>query len=121
MCGLAPTSGALIAGRALQAVFAALVVPTSLALVLPEFPGARRHVAVGTWGSWVPPLRPCGPTLGALLTQYASGRWIFLVNVPICAGMIVFGGRILRESRDPHAGGSPIRWPWCWWPRFPLL
>jgi MFS family permease len=63
----------------------------------------------------------CGPTLGALLTQYASWRWFFLVNVPICAAVIVFGVRILCESRDPHAGGSLIRWPWCWWPRFPLL
>ncbi|MFI5680065.1 MFS transporter [Streptomyces cellulosae] len=107
LCGLAPTPGVLIAGRALQAVFAALVVPTSLALVLPEFPGARRHVAVGTWGAMGAAAAACGPTLGALLTQYASWRWIFLVNVPICAAMIVSGGRILRESRDPHAGGIP--------------
>ncbi len=84
-----------------------MVVPTSLALLLPEFPGTRRHVAVGTWGAMGAAAAACGPTLGALLVQYAPWRWIFLVNVPICAVMIVFGARILRESRDPHAEGLP--------------
>jgi EmrB/QacA subfamily drug resistance transporter len=107
LCGAAPDAGVLIAARALQGVFAALVVPTSLALILPEFPASRRHVAVGTWGAMGAAAATLGPTLGALLTEYASWRWIFLVNVPICALMIVFGLRLLRESRDPHAAGVP--------------
>jgi MFS family permease len=48
-----------------------------------------------------------GPTLGALLTEYASWRWIFLVNVPICALILVFGLRVLAEARDPDAHGLP--------------
>ncbi|MEV6008568.1 MFS transporter [Streptomyces sp. NPDC051976] len=107
LCGAAPNAGVLIAGRALQAVFAALTVPTSLALLLPEFPPARRHVAVGTWGAMGAAAAALGPTLGAVLTQYASWRWIFLLNVPICALIIAFGVRLLRESRDPHAEGLP--------------
>jgi EmrB/QacA subfamily drug resistance transporter len=107
LCGAAPNAGVLISGRALQAIFAALVVPTSLALILPEFPAARRHIAVGTWGAMGAAAAALGPTLGALLTQYASWRWIFLVNVPICALIIVFGWRLLRESRDPQATGIP--------------
>jgi len=107
LCGLAPNTGILIAGRALQAIFSALVVPTSLALILPEFPAARRQVAVGTWGMMGAAAAALGPTIGALLTEYASWRWIFLVNVPICALMVVFGLRLLRESRDPHAHGFP--------------
>ncbi|WP_327233052.1 MFS transporter [Streptomyces sp. NBC_01317] len=107
LCGLAPDAGFLIAARALQAVFAALVVPTSIALILPEFPAARRHVAVGTWGAMGAAAAALGPTIGALLTEYASWRWIFLVNVPICAVMIFFGARLLRESRDPQASGIP--------------
>lgn len=106
-CGLAPNIGGLIAGRALQAAFAALVTPTSLALLLPEFPPARRAVAIGTWGSMGAAAAALGPTLGALLTQYASWRWVFLVNVPICAVVAVLGARLLRESRDPHAQGLP--------------
>ncbi|HEV2634669.1 MAG TPA: MFS transporter [Actinocrinis sp.] len=107
LCGLAPDTGVLIAGRGLQAVFSAFVVPTSLALVLPEFPANRRHVAVGTWGAMGAAAAAVGPTLGALLTEYASWRWIFLVNVPIAALIIGFGSRLLRESREPKAQGIP--------------
>src|ERR1700760_4460514 len=107
LCGAAPNTGVLIAARALQGAFAALVVPTSLALVLPEFPAARRHVAIGTWSAMSAAAAATGPTLGALLTEYASWRWIFLVNVPICAAMIVAGVRLLRESREPGAAGVP--------------
>lgn len=107
LCGLAPDTGVLIAGRGLQAGFAALVTPTSLALILPHFPGARRAVAIGTWGSMSAAAAAIGPTLGALLTQYASWRWIFLVNVPICALILASGLRLLREARDPHAHGLP--------------
>jgi EmrB/QacA subfamily drug resistance transporter len=107
LCGAAPDTGLLIAARALQGAFAALVVPTSLALVLPEFPAARRHVAIGTWSAMSAAAAALGPTLGALLTTYASWRWIFLVNVPICAALIVGGARLLRESREEGAAGIP--------------
>jgi EmrB/QacA subfamily drug resistance transporter len=107
LCGLAPNVGVMIAGRGLQAIFAALVVPTSLALILPSFPAERRHVAVGTWGAMAAAAAACGPTIGALLTEYASWRWIFLVNVPICAAIVVLGARLLGESRDPDAAGIP--------------
>ena len=107
LCGAAPGTGVLIAARALQGAFAALVVPTSLALVLPEFPLARRHVAIGTWGAMSAAAAALGPTLGALLTEYASWRWIFLVNLPICAVLIVAGARLLRESRAHSVTGIP--------------
>jgi EmrB/QacA subfamily drug resistance transporter len=107
LCGLAPGAGVLITGRALQALFAALVVPSSLALVLHEFPGPRRHVAIGVWGAMAAAAAAVGPTLGALLTEYASWRWIFLVNIPIAAVVIMLGLRLLRETRDPEASGIP--------------
>ena len=107
LCGAAPDPGVLIAARALQGAFAALVVPSSLALVLPEFPGGRRHVAIGTWSAMSAAAAALGPTLGALLTEYASWRWIFLINVPICAAMIVAGIPLLREFREPDAAGVP--------------
>src|SRR6201996_7553600 len=107
LCGAAPDPGVLIAARALQGAFAALIVPTSLALVLPEFPGGRRHVAIGTWSAMSAAAAALGPTLGALLTEYASWRWIFLVNVPICAALIAAGARLLRESREERTAGIP--------------
>lgn len=107
LCGVAPNAGVLIAARALQALFAALVTPTSLALILPEFPPERRPFAIGTWGSMGAAAAALGPTFGALLTQYVSWRWIFLINVPFCALIVVMGRGVLRESRDPHAEGLP--------------
>ncbi|MBM9509368.1 MFS transporter [Actinacidiphila acididurans] len=107
LCGLAPNASVLITARALQAAFAALVTPTSLALVLPEFPPARRPVAIGTWGTMGAAAAAIGPTLGAILVQYADWRWIFLVNVPICAVVVTAGSRLLREGRDPQAAGLP--------------
>jgi EmrB/QacA subfamily drug resistance transporter len=107
LCGLAPNADVLIGGRALQASFAALITPTSLALILPEFPPERRPFAIGTWGSMSAVAAALGPTIGALLTEYASWRWIFLINVPICAVIVFFGLRTLHERRDPHAEGLP--------------
>ncbi len=107
LCGAAPNPGVLIAGRALQAIFGALVLPSSLALILPEFSAARRHVAVSTWGAMGGAAAALGPTIGALLTEYADWRWVFLVNVPICALIVGVGWRLLHESRDPSAHGLP--------------
>jgi EmrB/QacA subfamily drug resistance transporter len=107
LCGAAPNVDVLIGGRALQAAFAALVTPTSLALVLPEFPPERRPVAIGTWGMMGAAAAALGPTTGALFTQYASWRWVFLVNVPVCIIVVALGIPLLRESRDPHAQGLP--------------
>jgi EmrB/QacA subfamily drug resistance transporter len=107
LCGAAPDVNVLIGARALQAAFAALVTPTSLALVLPEFPPERRPVAIGTWGMMGAAAAALGPTTGALLTQYASWRWVFLVNVPVCVAVVALGARLLRETRDPQAGGLP--------------
>ncbi|MET8560897.1 MFS transporter [Streptomyces flaveolus] len=107
LCGLAPNSGTLIGARVLQAAFAALVSPTSLALILPEFPPRRRPFAIGVWGAMGAVAAALGPALGALLTQYLSWRWIFLVNVPVCALIVLFGTRLLRESRNPSDSGMP--------------
>ena len=107
LCGAAPGIWALIAGRALQAVFAALIVPASLALMLPAFPPARRPVAVGTWGAMGAAAAAVAPTLGALLTEYASWRWIFLVNVPVCVLVIIACARFTEESRGGRGQGIP--------------
>lgn len=107
LCAAAPDVGVLIAGRGLQAVFAALVVPSSLALILQEFPPAQRPMAVGTWGSMGAVAAALAPTAGALLTEYASWRWIFLINVPIAGGMAFFGSRVLRETRAPATSRFP--------------
>ncbi|MFL5376751.1 MAG: MFS transporter, partial [Myxococcales bacterium] len=65
LCGLAPSAGALIAARALQAVGAALLLPSSLAVVLHAFPVARRASAVALWGAVGALAAAIGPSLGS--------------------------------------------------------
>ncbi len=106
LCGLAPSVALLVAARAAQAVGAALLVPASLALLLPEFPASRRAGAVGLWGAAGGAAAAAGPTLGALLVEGPGWRWVFLINVPVCAVAIVVGRRWLRESTSEAARGA---------------
>jgi EmrB/QacA subfamily drug resistance transporter len=107
LCGFASDPTVLITGRALQGLFAALVIPTALALLLQETPPARRPVAAATQAAMGALAAAVGPTTGALLITYGSWRWVFLVNVPIGVLVVLAGRRLLRESRDPHAHGFP--------------
>jgi EmrB/QacA subfamily drug resistance transporter len=107
LCGFAPNPAVLIAGRTLQGLFAALVVPTALALLLQEMPPQRRPVAVATQAAMGAAAAAVGPTTGALLIEYGSWRWVFLVNVPIGVLVTLAGIWLLRESRDPNAHGLP--------------
>ena len=66
LCGLAPTAGLLVAARILQAVGAAALVPSSLALVLQTFPRSKIPVAVAIWGAVGAVAGAAGPTLGCL-------------------------------------------------------
>jgi EmrB/QacA subfamily drug resistance transporter len=106
-CGLAPSAALLIAARVLQALGGALVIPSSLALVLPEFPPNRRSAAIGISGAVGGVAAATGPSLGSLLVQTVSWRAVFFINVPLCIGAWVFGRRLLRESKDPNATGLP--------------
>jgi EmrB/QacA subfamily drug resistance transporter len=101
-CAAAPSVGVLIAARVAQAAGAALLMPTSLGLLLPEFPPERRQVAVGIWSAVGTAAAAAGPLAGGLLVQ-ASWRWVFLVNVPIGVVAIAAGARTLREIREEDA------------------
>ena len=98
LCGIAPSVPLLVAARAIQAIGGALLVPASLALLLPEFPLAKRATAVGLWGAVGAVAAATGPSIGALLVEGPGWRWVFYVNLPFCAAALWFGRRILRES-----------------------
>ena len=105
LCGLAPSVPALVAARVLQGVGAALLVPASLALLLPEFPArAKRAAAVGIGGAVGALAAATGPSIGALLVEGPGWRWVFLVNVPFCALALVAGRIVLRESTGTGRG-----------------
>ncbi|MFI5611447.1 MFS transporter [Amycolatopsis sp. NPDC051903] len=102
-CAAATSIELLVAFRALQAIGAALVMPTALALLLTAFPAHRRSMAVGVWASIGAVAAALGPPVGGLLVE-ASWRWVFLVNLPICVLTLAFGPRVLRETRDGTTG-----------------
>jgi EmrB/QacA subfamily drug resistance transporter len=96
----APSIEALVAARVVQAVGAAALMPTSLALLLAEIPLQKRATAIGIWAATGGIAAAAGPPLGGLLVQ-ASWRWVFLINVPVGLAAAVAATRVLRESSDP--------------------
>jgi len=101
LCGAAPTVETLVAARVVQAAGAALMLPTSLALILPEFEPRQRAHAIGIWAAIGGLAAAAGPPIGGLLVEL-SWRLVFLVNVPIGLVAIAYGARLLHESRDPE-------------------
>jgi EmrB/QacA subfamily drug resistance transporter len=99
-CAAAPSIDVLIGARVVQAVGAALLLPPTLGLLLPEFPPDQRHIAIGAWAAIGGVAAAAGPPLGGLLVA-ASWRWVFIVNVPIGLAVVAIGARELREIRHP--------------------
>jgi EmrB/QacA subfamily drug resistance transporter len=101
-CAVAPTVDVLIAFRVVQAVGASALIPSSLALVMRAYPRDKLPVAVAIWGAMGAAAGAVGPTLGAVLIEAGSWRWVFVINVPAGLVIAVFGRRVLRESSDPE-------------------
>ena len=101
-CAAAPSLPVLIAARIVQAAGGAMMLPTSLGLILPEFPPRERHLAIGTWAATGAIAAAAGPPLGGLLVQ-ANWRLVFLVNVPVAIGALIAGRRRLVERREENA------------------
>ena len=102
--GLSPNVGILIATRAIQSIGGALMVPTSIALALPEFPAERRSLAVGVWGSIAALAGGLGPPLGAGVIELGGWRWIFFINIPVVLTVVILGRKVLRESKGSSTG-----------------
>jgi EmrB/QacA subfamily drug resistance transporter len=105
LSALAPSAGFLIASRVLQGVGGAIIAPTAIAVVLPEFPPNKRSTVIGLTGATGALGAVVGPALGAFLTDLWSWRGIFWINVPICFLVLVLAPRLLRESKNPMATG----------------
>jgi EmrB/QacA subfamily drug resistance transporter len=106
-CAAAPSVGLLIAARVLQAAGGALMLPTSLGLMLPEFAPHERHAAIGVWAATGGIAAAAGPPLGGLLVQ-ADWRWVFLVNVPVGLIGLLVGARTLTERRELGAARPDV-------------
>ncbi|HEY3002931.1 MAG TPA: MFS transporter [Kribbellaceae bacterium] len=106
-CAAAGTVIVLVIARIVQAVGAAVLVPTSLSLVLPEFPPAKRATATALWTATGAVAAATGPSLGGLLVDWQGWRWVFLVNLVIGLPALLPAARLLRESKDEQATGWP--------------
>jgi EmrB/QacA subfamily drug resistance transporter len=103
-CGLAPNIGFLIAFRALQGVGSALLTPGALALIQSVFHPDDRAKAVGAWSGLASIAGAAGPLVGGWLVEYASWRWIFLVNLPLAAAVVTIALRYVPETRETTSG-----------------
>jgi EmrB/QacA subfamily drug resistance transporter len=106
MCAVAPGLDVLIVGRIIQAIGAAMIVPTSLGLLLPAFPKSKHTLVVGIWAGVAAVAASSGPAVGGLLVT-VNWRLIFLVNVPIGIATIVGGLRVLPEIRAERGARLP--------------
>ncbi|HVT56919.1 MAG TPA: DHA2 family efflux MFS transporter permease subunit [Thermoanaerobaculia bacterium] len=102
-CGRAPAIGWLIAWRAIQGAAAALLVPGSLAILAAAYPPRRRGRAIGTWSGATGITAAIGPLLGGWLIDHASWRWVFFLNLPLAAAVLLATWWRVPESRDPQS------------------
>lgn len=85
VCAAAPTIGVLLVARALQGASAALLTPSSLAVIVGAFSRSERGKAIGAWTAWGAIATIVGPLAGGLIVDSASWRWIFAINPPLIA------------------------------------
>lgn len=97
VCGAAPSLGALVAARCFQGIGASAIFAVNLAMIAGAFPPRERGRALGTNAILVSMGISAGPTVGGILTQVGTWRWIFYVNLPIGIIVIVAGWRLLTE------------------------
>ncbi|MFZ1995201.1 MAG: MFS transporter, partial [Solirubrobacteraceae bacterium] len=98
--GVAQSSGMLIAGRALQGLGGALVSPAALAIITTTFTDSgERTKALGVWSAIAASGAAVGLLMGGVLTDIASWRWVFFVNVPVGVITIALALRYIAESR----------------------
>ncbi len=98
--GFAPTQSWLVAGRAVQGIGAAFMMPGTLSIISNAFPPEERGKAIGTWAGVSALALAIGPVVGGALTQYVSWRAIFFLNLPVAAGAVAVTLFAARESRD---------------------
>jgi EmrB/QacA subfamily drug resistance transporter len=100
---LAPNGTVLLAGRLLQGVGGALILPSTLSIVNATFRGRERAIAFGIWGSTIGGMAALGPLAGGWFVTHLSWRWAFYVNLPIALLALAGAFLFVDESRDPAA------------------
>ncbi|AXI79258.1 MFS transporter [Peterkaempfera bronchialis] len=106
--GLAQEPGQLVAARTVQGIGAAALAPAALALLTATFPTGRARVrAFGVWSATNAAGGAFGVVIGGVLTQYASWRWVMLVNVPMAACALALAWRGVAAAPPTARGSRP--------------
>ena len=104
VAGLAGSADVLVAARAVQGLGAALLTPTTLAIISATYPDPReRNMAVGVWSAVGALALALGPLLGGLISDHLSWGWIFFINVPVGMATLALGLWAISESRESSA------------------
>jgi EmrB/QacA subfamily drug resistance transporter len=104
LCGVAPLLSLLVVARALQGLGGALIFAPSIALIVDAFPRSERGKALGMHVVIVSLGISTGPTLGGLITEHLSWRWIFFVNLPLGVAGVLVAWRLLPFRPPPGRG-----------------
>jgi EmrB/QacA subfamily drug resistance transporter len=105
-CGLAPNVTSLAVARAVQGIGGALLTPGSLAILQSTFRQEDRARAIGAWSGLAGIAGAAGPFIGGWLVEHAGWRWVFLLNLPLAAAVVLVSVRHVPETRDPEAAHS---------------
>jgi EmrB/QacA subfamily drug resistance transporter len=108
LCALAPGAGALVGARIAQGLAAAVVFPSSLAILAEEFEGAERRRAIGAWGATIGLAFAAGPLLGGVLVDLFGWRAVFAASFVFGVPTMALALRFVRETRDPDP--PPVDW-----------
>ena len=101
--GLAPSPLILVFARAIQGMFGALTVPSSLALVLPQFPQTKQASVIGIWAAAGMVASGLSPGFAALVLEVSSWRWVYLILVPIVVLGLIGAKLYLEETAEAKA------------------
>ena len=115
LCGMAPTLGWLVFFRVLQGFGGGGLAPSEQAILADSFPPEKRGLAFALYGIAVVVAPTLGPTLGGWITDTSTWRWIFFINVPVCALSLFLSGWILvdppavrKDREDMLRGGLKV-------------
>ncbi len=103
LCGFAPSLGLLILARLFQGIGGALIFSVNIAMITSTFPDRERGLALGLNAVVVSLGVAAGPTIGGIITQYLTWRWIFYVNVPVCT-LVLLAALYWYHEQSPQQG-----------------
>jgi DHA2 family multidrug resistance protein len=101
LCGMAPTFGLLVLFRVMQGLCGGPMMPMSQTLLMSIFPREKAAQALGIWSMTIVVAPICGPLLGGYISDNLHWSWIFLINVPVAAGISLLAIRLFSSRETP--------------------